>query len=151
MYASGFRPGNAWFDFQIMSNHLVTPRVLVCPADSEAKVARAFTGTTEGFYVASGFRGLSTSYTVNLHSGSEFSQGLLSSDMNLALENPQQCGLAMVNSTLALMPGEGWTNAIHGLTGNIVAMDGSASPTTTAELRAAATITQPGVLSNGPG
>jgi len=33
------RPGNAWAEYAFMSNEVVTPRILACPADTGVKVA----------------------------------------------------------------------------------------------------------------
>ena len=43
---SGFKAGNAWFEFTALSNELVTPRILACPADDAAARVKALVGAT---------------------------------------------------------------------------------------------------------
>jgi hypothetical protein len=139
--AIGTRPGNVWFEFYTMSNALVTPRILACPADRGTIVAKDF-----GEYFTSVFRNNATSYVLNLHSRSEYPEGLLFADRNMKLSpNVQACATGVNNTRgFSTQPGSdhGWTNNVlqhnlHGLSGNIVIMDGSVSETTSEQLRAA--------------
>ena len=131
---AGLVPGNAWFDYYYMSNELVTPRILVCPADVGARAANNFSD-----YTAIEFRGNGTSYFINIHTASEFPRSALFGDRNVqASTTGTDCSLGNIRSTYAVnATNVRWTNAVHGLQGNLVLMDGSVSTTTSEELRQA--------------
>lgn len=138
---SGTRPGLVWADLSIMSNALVTPRILVCPADRTGVIAKDF-----AVYVSASYRNNATSYVLNLHSRSEYPEGLLFADWNMKLNpNVQSCATRVNNVwSFSTQAGSdnGWTNKVpqvngHGFSGNIVVMDGSVSETTSEQLRAA--------------
>ena len=77
---SGLTAKIAWFEFAVMSNEVVTPRILACPADVEARVASEFSSETARGYMATGFRGLATSYFINMHSVSATPVSILGGD-----------------------------------------------------------------------
>ena len=136
MPASGSRPGNAWFDLAYMSNALVTPRILACPSDKGVIVARDFSEL-----LSAPFRNNGISYILNLESVAEYPQGVLFSDRNIRFTAGATTCSARVNNAVSFFllptPNDGWTNDIHGLSGNIVVMDGSVSETSSDQLRAA--------------
>jgi competence protein ComGC len=142
MPASGTRQGLAWFDLAFMSNALVTPRILACPADRIGVMAKDF-----GDYITPTFRNNATSYILNLHSLSGYPEGLLFADWNMKLNAGAQACATRVNNvasfSLQAGSGNGWTNKVvspnnlHGFSGNIAVMDGSVSETTSEQLRAA--------------
>jgi len=133
------RPGNAWFDFQFMSNELVSPKILGCPSDKGVKVA------SDWFQFTSlGYQQLSASYCINLDAGraggtlslENSQQHILYTDWNFNVNaNAQQCGANVNNTRLAATAGNGyqnyrWTNAVHGVAaGNLTTLDGSAHQT----------------------
>lgn len=147
MPAIGTRPGNVWFEFYTMSNALVTPRILACPADRRVLPGRVIVAKDFGEYFSPEFRNNATSYVLNLHSRSEYPEGLLFADWNMKLNpNGQSCATGVNNTRgFSTQPGSdhGWTNKVvspnnlHGFSGNIVVMDGSVSETTSEQLRAA--------------
>ena len=136
MPAAGTRPGNVWFDLVVMSNALVTPRILACPADSGVLVTGDFLQ-----FSSPPFRNNATSYLLNLESLVEYPQGVLFGDRNMQLIAGATTCSALVNNSRRFDrfsgANQGWTNAIHGLSGNLVVMDGSVSETSSAQLRAA--------------
>jgi type II secretory pathway pseudopilin PulG len=145
---SGTKPGNAWFEFTALSNELVTPRILACPADSEARVASEFSVSANGGYMATGYRGLATSYFINLHTsfnpgGTAALRGNprapLCGDRNVFFPSVASCalGIAAVDSIPINDPSLRWTNAVHGVQGNLLLFDGSVAPTTSEDLRKA--------------
>lgn len=137
-YTGSLRLGIAWGEFALLSNQLATPRILACPADVGVNVASAWTGPDT--YTAIQFRANATSYFLNLHTLSELPLAPLCGDRNIRTFASGPCGLTSVNNVASvdsLDPNLGWTNAVHGLAGNIVTMDGSAVTTTSTELRAA--------------
>jgi hypothetical protein len=135
------RPGNVWFDLLSMSNQLVTPRILACPGDAGVLVATDFTFNAPGGYASPAFRNLATSYILNLESFAEYPGGLLFGDRNAQFAaGANNCSARVNNAVGFYLPSaanQGWTNAVHGLSGNIVVMDGSVSETSNDQLRAA--------------
>ena len=105
--------GNVARIFQVMSNELSTPKILVCPADADRSVANGF---------AFGFDGSHVSYFAGLDANDRYPQGLLSGDSNLAVDGaPVNSGLLriMANQSVA------WTAERHQNQGNVGLADGS--------------------------
>jgi hypothetical protein len=63
---SGSKPGIAWFEWAFLSNYLVTPRILACPADEPVVTASSFDQ-----FVQANFRANALSYTVALDTFAE--------------------------------------------------------------------------------
>jgi prepilin-type processing-associated H-X9-DG protein len=108
--------------FQVMSNELSTPRILICPADVRV-AADNFTS----------LKNQNVSYFVGLDASEESPQMLLDGDRNLT------GGSAPENGILKLVPGGpvGWTTAIHNNQGNLGLADGSVQQLFNFGLRAA--------------
>ncbi len=123
-YPSSLRH-NPWFQFAWISNELVTPAVLVCPSDAQAKVAKDFSAALDGGFVNPVYRDNATSYFISAHSLYEKPLSLLSGDYNLDhILYPASCshGFDMVGQ---FYPGNAsWINGPHGQTGNILYTDG---------------------------
>ena len=144
---TGLRPGNAWFEFAFLSNELVTPKILNCPADKGPTVLVA---SDWGEFVSAVGRNNATSFAINLDSGRanntmslELSQQhILYLDRNVNfIAGGVQCS-ARVNNTVAISaiaadyPNIRWTNAVHGVNaGNLVTLDGSTHQTTTVTMQ----------------
>jgi hypothetical protein len=128
------KPGNAWFEFCVMSNTLVTPKILACPSDVGVKVATNFSQ-----YISAGFRQNSTSYAINLDLFPENYDAWVTSDRNVRTDGSGACssGINPVDSILPFPSSNlAWTNAIHGANaGHLLIQDGSVRFTDTAELR----------------
>lgn len=139
------RPGNAWFDFQYMSNELVSPKILACPSDKGVNVASDW-----GQFTSLGFQVRATSFSINVDSGrangtlslENSQQHLLYSDWNFNSDPISgTCGARINNVKAALTTGNGyqnyrWTNAVHGVgAGNVTTLDGSGHQTTTASFQ----------------
>ena len=106
-YAEG---GNAFRHFQVMSNELSTPKILVCPADDRTAAASF-----------ARLKNQNVSYFVGLNVEETRPQMLLTGDRNITN------GLSPVRSVLELrakIPA-GWTEALHNGAGNIGVADGS--------------------------
>ena len=96
--------------FQVMSNELSTPKILICPDDTRI--------------VADNFihlQNTNISYFVGLDANDEFPQRFLDGDRNITGESEPENGI------LKLVPGQrvSWTEAIHVNTGNVGLADGS--------------------------
>jgi type II secretory pathway pseudopilin PulG len=112
--------GNAFRHFQVMSNELATPKILICPKDSRSP--------------ASGFRNLKNenlSYFVGLDAEEARPQMFLTGDRNITNS------LMPIRAVLRLPPDRpaGWTDAMHQGQGNVGVSDGSVQAFSTSALR----------------
>ena len=113
---------NTFRHFQVMSNELSTPKILICPEDTRS--------------VADNFARLKNqniSYFVGLDANESSPQMLLDGDRNITdVSEPQ-------NGILKLVPGGpiGWTSAIHNNQGNVGLADGSVQQYSSSALREA--------------
>jgi prepilin-type processing-associated H-X9-DG protein len=112
--------GDVFRDFQVMSNELSTPKILVCPAD-DRNAAASFAR----------LKNQNVSYFVGLGATEVRPQMLLTGDRNITN------GLSPVRSVLELRPEipAGWTEAMHNGAGNIGLADGSVQQVTIDGLR----------------
>src|ERR1017187_6706284 len=96
--------------FQVMSNELSTPKILVCPADDRTAAASF-----------AKLKNQNVSYFVGLDAEETRPQMLLTGDRNVTN------GIAPEHSILKLVPDQpaGWTEAMHNGVGNIGLADGS--------------------------
>jgi len=104
---------NVWPAFQVMSNELSTPKVLVCPRDANRRYATNF---------ASGFGDSNISYFVNLDATGTDPHRLLCGDDNLTVDGARALSGILnlwTNSIIA------WTKERHDGLGNIGLADGS--------------------------
>ena len=128
------RRGNVARIFQVMSNELSTPRILVCPADADRSVANGF---------VSGFDNSHVSYFAGLDANDLEWQGLLSGDDNFAINGrPVKSGLLLLATNAPVS----WTDARHVNQGNIGLADGSVQTTGSSSLRQL--LVQTGVATN---
>ena len=149
--ASGTKPGNAWYEYQFMSNQFTTPKILTCASDKGATPAGSW-----GEYVSSSGRGNATSFNLHLDSGYYYAPSdgerienmdktqnqLLYCDRNLRMETGLQgCSSRVsnaegINNARAANNVAAWTNAVHGNNlGNAALLDGSAHATTIAAFK----------------
>src|ERR1035437_8547774 len=108
--------------FQVMSNELITPKILICPQDTRTAAANFIR-----------LKNQNVSYFVGLDANDSNPQRLLSGDRNLTGDTAPENGI------LKLVPGgaAGWTTAIHNHSGNIGLADGSVQSYSDAGLREA--------------
>ena len=113
---------NTFRYFQVMSNELSTPRILVCPAD---------TRTAAPNFVR--LKNQNVSYFVGLDASDAYPQRFLSGDRNIT--GPA----APENGILKLVPGGSvsWTAEIHVNQGNLGVADGSVWQYSNSQLREA--------------
>ena len=117
--------GNVAACFQVMSNELSTPKILLCPEDTKRIAATNF---------STGFSGANISYFINADAVETYPQMILDGDDNLLVDGkPVQPGI------LNLRPGTtiGWTKDRHHGVGNIGMADGSVQQTTSRSLNSA--------------
>jgi prepilin-type processing-associated H-X9-DG protein len=105
--------GNVFPYFQIVSNELNDPRVLICPVDIEKKPAINFTNDFNDSHI---------SYFVNADAFDSNPAVFLSGDRNLARAGtPLPHGVSVLTTNDVLS----WTDQIHKRRGNIGLADGS--------------------------
>jgi type II secretory pathway pseudopilin PulG len=104
---------NAWINFLVMSNELSTPKVLICPADTDKIAANNFTAD---------FNNSKISYFVGLNAVENYPQTLLSGDDNFEIGGvPVKSGLLQLSPSTPIS----WTATRHHFSGEIVFADGS--------------------------
>jgi type II secretory pathway pseudopilin PulG len=113
---------NAWRHFQVMSNELSTPRVLICPADSDR------------WFAATNFIWLNNSnlsFFVGSVSNETNPQMILSGDHNITNGTPVRNGLLELTTNNP----SGWTAEMHEKVGNVGLADGSVQQVSISGLR----------------
>ena len=119
--------GNVATCFQVMSNELSTPKILICPQDTKAILAANF---------GEGFNNRNISYFVGLDADENKPQMFLSGDDNLAIGGiPVKSGVLELSTNTPVTwtslrhvayNSHFWTAARHKFVGNIGMADGSA-------------------------
>ena len=113
---------NAWLNFLVLSNELVTPRILWCPADKERVIATNF----------SGLYAKNISYFIGLDAVMHRPRWILSGDDSFAIGGvPVKSGLLAFSTNAPI----NWTAARHNNWGNIVRADGSAESTSSSTFK----------------
>jgi type II secretory pathway pseudopilin PulG len=116
-YADG---ENTFRHFQVMSNELSTPKILICPADTRAAA-----------YNFARLKNQNVSYFVGLDANDEFPRRLLDGDRNITADTEPENGI------LKLVPGRrvSWTETMHVNQGNLGLSDGSVQELSNSGLR----------------
>ncbi len=153
---------NAYFQFAFISNQLASPKILVCPADKHVGPARViadnWSNNPNGGLLNPAYKNNAVSLAVGVDATSLSlgvpGSGLYGTDWTLSIESTQdhmvisdrnikwdmadnRCGSGLTAVETAQRGGSAhWTNAIHGVHGNIGQVDGSVHQTTTVEFRA---------------
>lgn len=102
---------NVWRTFQVMSNELSTPKVVICPADEQRSFATNFTD----------FNNSNVSFFYGVDATETNPAMFLTGDRNITN------GVRIRNGVLTLTTNEpaGWTSDLHNKIGNICLADGS--------------------------
>jgi prepilin-type processing-associated H-X9-DG protein len=103
--------GNVAGIFQVMSNELITPKILVCPADKEHIPAMDFGNSFNNSYL---------SYFINPDANAVYPQMIMTGDDNFATN-----GVSLKPGVVELSSQFLWTNQRHINVGNIGYADGS--------------------------
>jgi len=130
---------NCWYQFAWVSNELATPRVLVCPSDTNTThVAQDFSSDPDGGFLNSAYRNNALSYLLSLHAVF-YSPSILSGDRNIQpTTSGDSCAYSGLSAVLSLqrrLPIAEWNNDVHGSTGNLLFNDGSAQESSITDLR----------------
>ena len=124
---------NEWRHFQIMSNELSTPKVLLCPADD----SRPLAATNFTFLNNSNL-----SYFINLDFSHPNPSAIWSGDRNLTNATPIHNGILEFTTNQPVA----WTAEMHKKVGNLLLFDGSVSQVNKDGLRNA--VANPGTTTN---
>ena len=142
-------PTNLWKLLQLAQNDISSPRVLVCPADSDRQPAVDFlsgSGSSSNSFLSPSKRNNALSYFLALDAKEAQPAMLLVGDRNLARDSDKTDsepgrnylnGEQRLGSTDADVKHLRWNNDIHERGGNIAFMDGSARQLTSGKLREA--------------
>lgn len=114
--------------FQVMSNELVTPKILVCSKDLQRRLPDPDSSGMLGFQKLSN---TNLSYFVGLDAREDDPQQILSGDRNITGGTLSNGFLRTLQPTSAAE----WTGDIHHFAGNIGLADGSVQPFDTGGLR----------------
>jgi prepilin-type N-terminal cleavage/methylation domain-containing protein len=124
---------NEWRHFQVMSNELSTPKLVLCPADA----SRAEAATNFNFFSNSNL-----SFFIGLDASNSDPQSLLSGDRNITNGIPIRNGILELTTNNPA----GWTADMHNKVGNILLSDGSVQQVSQTGLRQ--TVANSGTVTN---
>lgn len=147
MANGGTRPTNmVWPSFQIASNELVSPKMLVCPCDTGRTVPLSWATASNGLANAS-VRDKGISYLIGLEARSKTPGMFIVGDRDVTA-TAGNCGVVNPNGntikTSSLGNTATWQDKVHVGGGNMGMADGSGQQLTTVQLRQS--ITQRGNL-----
>jgi type II secretory pathway pseudopilin PulG len=121
--------GNAYVLWQTMSNELGSPKILVCPDDSEHSAATNF---------STGLSDVNISYFLNLDGKETDPQMILDGDDNLTVDGtPIQPGIVILSKNNSVA----WTKERHHGAGNIGLADGSVQQVSSSGFKSALIMT----------
>ncbi len=134
---------NGWWLFSWISNQLQTPKILVCPADTiKARNVCNNWGVAPGGLLNTAGRANAVSYFIGTDAGEYYINGVrylsleksqshvLFGDPNIHYDSMGSCSIGIndINQiSRNMLVQDYWTNAIHGLTGDLALGDGSVS------------------------
>lgn len=114
---------NAWRNFQVMSNELSTPKVVICPDETDRF---RFTATNFTY-----FNNSNISFFVGVDANETLPQALLYGDRNLTNGMPLNKAILEVTTNRPT----GWTSEMHRWFGNLCFADGSVLRASNVDLR----------------
>jgi competence protein ComGC len=117
-------PNSAFRHFQVMSNELSTPKIIICPQDRERSPA------TNWIF---NFDNRNVSYFIGLDSNQTNVNSIVSGDRKLTASRPAINGFLELTANDTVQ----WTREFHANNGNLLFGDGGVQGTTSKSLRAA--------------
>ena len=115
----------AWKHFAIISNELVTPRVLHCASDGGKKVAETFFAGSSGLPT---LQNEAVSFAVGTESREDRPSMHIATDRNLMGTERGSCRPAAIVGVITVLrpiPSSRWDKTIHEYAGNMALTDGS--------------------------
>jgi prepilin-type N-terminal cleavage/methylation domain-containing protein/prepilin-type processing-associated H-X9-DG protein len=118
----------AWQHFAVVSNELVTPKVLHCQSDKDRPAAESFGGGVSGFET---LQNGALSYAAGTEAVELKTSMHIVVDRNISGNEGRQCTIAgvtvpVITSLNPFSPNTGWTKDLHNGEGNMAMADGSA-------------------------
>ena len=113
--------GDLTLVYQVMSNELSTPVILVCPADAGRHPSQTFTGLLSK----------NLTYFIGLEASGTNVEAILSGDRNITNSTVLQSGILVATTNNLLS----WTASMHVGNGNILLSDGSVQQVSSQRLR----------------
>ncbi len=136
--------GNAFMVWAFLKQQLETPKILVCPSDRQKakNMADNWSNNSAGGLLHNNYQNNAISYFVGLDAGTMTINGstqmawdraqeqAIAGDRNIRVDGgPTDCSAGVNNASLVSPRDAGtkcaWTNAVHGLQGNLAILDGS--------------------------
>ena len=133
------RTASAWSEWAALSNQLVSPKVLACPADAPTPPADFFGSTPRGLAHPEA-RNNAVSYPVAIHGRIWEPDSIVSMDRNFRVSAVNRNCIYQINNAAEFTSADqnaGWTNIIHGTVGNVARADGTVRMMNSAEVRRA--------------
>ena len=133
----------AWSHFAVVSNELVTAKVLRCPSDRSRSQAEGFGSAPNGLET---LKDSAVSFLIGTEADETRPQMHLAGDRNVVSDNGDNgnCGVAGLNGIITYLNplnNPRWDSGVHVDAGNMAFTDGSAQQLTTAALRKAMGVT----------
>lgn len=119
---------NVWFQFAWISNELGSPRILACPADPKRRPARDFSSAPDGGFLNPAQRNNAVSYLLQLNTHEARPNTVVAADRDVKVDGIAGTGSGFRNiAVVSFAPTShaGWTNELHGNSGNMLYYDGS--------------------------
>jgi len=121
---------NLWYQFAWISNQVRTPKIFVCPADTNTtRVANDFSSNPNGGFLNPNYRNNAISYFLGFHTFPENPRAILAGDRNIPVTRQGACtyaGLSVVTALEFSFSVAPWDDSIHGVQGNLLFNDTSA-------------------------
>jgi prepilin-type N-terminal cleavage/methylation domain-containing protein/prepilin-type processing-associated H-X9-DG protein len=135
-------PNSNYYHFQVLSNELSTPKIIICPSDAGKEDATNWTTNLKKKFDEK----KSHSYSVGLDAAETYPQSFLSTDRNITnlttrpaakLTDNQFADLGAIapNPNSKAIDSAGWDNNVHQNQGNACMGDGSVQQLSNARLR----------------
>jgi len=115
---------HAYHYFQVMSNELNNPKILICPSDSKRIMAKNFNTDFNNSHI---------SYFIGMEANETFPQMFLAGDSNLTNGIKLKDGIMEITTNQTVE----WTNERHNQAGNVLLADGSVQQFSTSALQRA--------------
>lgn len=123
--------GSAWLHYLVLSNELVTPKVLHCPSDHDRSVANIFGRGADGFS-ESHMQNQALSFGIGPEASMRLSSMHITGDRNIiGSSDNSNCDIAGIRGVITIFgvngnyTTSGWNGDIHKNRGNIGMVDGS--------------------------
>jgi len=130
---------NIYIQYSCLSNYMA-PQLLIDPAETNRsrRIASNWGVSPDGGFLNPGFANNAVSYILGLHGTMLEANEILSGDRNLQFGSPAACsyGIVPVQNLESGQFFRGWTNGVHGISGNVLISDGHVEYSSQSRLKA---------------